>query len=394
MATSYTRTQRLEMDACTGCRLCADVCPAVRATGNGRLSGIHRLRRLAGDLKSREGFLKFLHRRERLADADWSPFSDTVYQCTLCGNCQEVCPAGIGLKDLWLDLRGDLTERGTYPARMDKLRENLAESRNVFGEDQDERCEWVEDLDDPPDNAFCKERAEVVYFTGCVAAYYPLAQQIPKALAETLVAAEVDFTLLGGEEWCCGFPLLGAGLRSEAAEVIEHNVAAVEAVGAREIVFACPSCYMMWKEHYPKKFRLTHATQYLDRLLATNRLPLKKLDLTVTYHDPCDLGRGARVFEEPRRVIRALPGVRLVEMAESRESCQCCGGGGNLEMIDAELNGGIAKRKLDQVTATGAKAVVTACQQCVRTMTTSARRRQVPIQVLDISQLVRRALDV
>ena len=94
---------------------------------------------------------------------------------------------------------------------MDLIRDNLTESHNVFGEEQDERAEWVEDMDEPPEDLYLKDEAEVVYFTGCVASFFPLAQQIPVALAEVLEAAQVDFTLLGEEEWCCGFPPAGRG---------------------------------------------------------------------------------------------------------------------------------------------------------------------------------------
>ena len=121
-------------------------------------------------------------------------------------------------------------------------------------------------------------------------------------------------------------------------------------------------------------------------------LNLNALDLTVTYHDPCDLARGCREYEAPRRVISAIPGVELVEMSHIRENCLCCGGGGNLEMIDSKLSGAIAKAKIDEVTATGAQAVITACQQCVRTMNTYVRRNKLGIEVLDIVQLVQKAL--
>jgi len=127
-------------------------------------------------------------------------------------------------------------------------------------------------------------------------------------------------------------------------------------------------------------------------LISENRVPLKELPLTVTYHDPCDLGRGARVFDEPREVIRSIPGVKLTELPRNREDCQCCGGGGNLEMIDADLSGEIARQKIDEVLGTGAQAVITSCQQCVRTMTANVRRNKVPIEVMDIAQLIQRAL--
>jgi heterodisulfide reductase subunit D len=114
--------------------------------------------------------------------------------------------------------------------------------------------------------------------------------------------------------------------------------------------------------------------------------------MKVTYHDPCDLGRGAREFEAPRQVLNSLPGVELVEMADNRENCLCCGGGGNLEMIDKDLSAGIAKRKIDQALATGAEAVVTGCQQCVRSMATFVRRNKVDLKVMDLTQLVEMAM--
>jgi heterodisulfide reductase subunit D len=391
----YSKGQLLSMEACTGCAACVRACPAVSASGDGRLSGFYRLdwRRRAG--KAGAGPLRRLFGGRPPDEQAWQDFSDTVFRCTLCGNCAEVCPSGIGLKDLWLNLRQELVEHQAYPAKVDLIREHLAENRNVFGEDQEERAEWVEDMDNPPEDLHVKPRAEVVYFTGCVASFFPLAQQIPMALAEVLETAGVDFTLLGEDEWCCGFPLLGAGDLPGAREMIEHNLAVVRAKGAGEVVFACPSCYMMWREHYPDAgLRLSHATQFLDQLLTQGRLPLRDQDLTVTYHDPCDLGRAARIFEEPRRVIQALPGVRLKELADNRGSCLCCGGGGNLEMIDQELNSAIARRKVEQVLATGAQAVVSGCQQCLRTMATHTRRNKLPVKVMDVAQLVRASLDI
>jgi heterodisulfide reductase subunit D len=148
----------------------------------------------------------------------------------------------------------------------------------------------------------------------------------------------------------------------------------------------------MWQEHYPHEFEIFHATELFNRLIAENRIPLKELPLTVTYHDPCDLGRGARMFDIPREVIRAIPGVELVELSRNRKNCRCCGGGGNLEMIDPGLCAEIAKQKIDDVMQTGADAVVTACQQCVRTLNTYVRRNKIPLEVMDITELIQRAL--
>ncbi|MCF8145271.1 MAG: (Fe-S)-binding protein [Deltaproteobacteria bacterium] len=388
----YSVKQLLETGACTNCQACADVCPAVSASNDGKLSAISRMKGLREVLKDRGGVFRRLFSRKRLSEEALHHFSDTVFRCTLCGNCQEVCPVGIHLKDLWLSLRQDMVNSDHYPKKIDMIRENLGQEHNVFGEDNEERADWVEDMDAPPDDGYIREKADIVYFTGCTAAYFPLAQKIPMALAEILDRSGVDFTLLGEAEWCCGFPMLGAGLKDMFQEFMAHNLSVIREKGATEILFACPSCYATWREHYPDEFKTTHASQFLIELIKNNRVPLKELDLTVTYHDPCDLGRGTRVFEEPREVIRAIPGVRFVELPHNRESCVCCGGGGNLEMVDAKLSARIAEQKIKEVLSTGADAVVTSCQQCVRTMMTYVRRNKLPLDVLDITQLIHRAL--
>ena len=388
----YSVRQLLEMEACTNCQICADVCPAVTATDDGELSAVFRMKGLKQILKSRTGLLRKWFGNKAPTEEEWKHLSETVFRCTLCGNCQEICPVGINLKDLWVSLRQDLVHSKAYPKKIDMIRANLKESHNVFNEDNEERAIWVEDMDDPPDHGHVRDAAEVVYFTGCVASYFPLAQRIPMALAEILEAASVDFTLLGEDEWCCGFPLLGAGLKEMYQEFTEHNLQAVRDKKATQVIFACPSCYQMWREYYPREFKINHATEYFLKLALENRIPLKELSMKVTYHDPCDLGRGARVFEEPREVIRSIPGIDFIELPRNRENCQCCGGGGNLEMIDSQLSADIAKNKIEEVLSTGAETVVTSCQQCVRAMTTYVRRNKIRLRVMDITELIHRAL--
>jgi heterodisulfide reductase subunit D len=388
----YSIRQLIEMDACTHCRLCADVCPAACAAMNGELSAVYRMKGLKRNLKSKAGVLSKLLGRRPPSPEEMKHYAETVFRCTLCSNCEEVCPLGIRLKELWLSLREDLVQEKAYPSKIDMIRTNLAKSHNVFGEDNAERAEWVEDMRKPPADRYMRARAEVVYVTGCVSAYFPLAQKIPIALAEIMNVSGVDFTLLGEEEWCCGFPLLSAGLMELFADFRVQNLAAVKAKGAGTVVFACPSCYQMWREHYRTDIELLSAPELLLQLVRAGKLPLTELPLTVTFHDPCDLGRGARVFEEPREVIRSIPGVKLVELPHSRENCMCCGGGGNLEMVDPDLAAKIAQSKIDEILATGAQAVVTSCQQCVRTMTGYVKRNKIQLEVLDIVQLVRRTL--
>lgn len=389
---NYSIRQLLQIHACTNCQACANTCPAVAGSLDGKLSALYRLKAFGRMVKARSVFWRKLGFIKAPTAKELRAFSDTVFRCTLCGNCRQVCPVGLDLTELWHSIRRDLVDSDAYPGKIDMIRENLDESHNVFGEDNDERAEWVENMPDTPDHGYVKDRAEIVYFTGCVSSFFPLAQQIPMALVKIFDAARVDFTLLGEDEWCCGFPLLGAGLVGQLDDLIASNVDAIKAKGAKQVVFSCPSCYRMWQEYYPGEFEIAHVTEFLSELLKEKRLLLKALDLTVTYHDPCDLGRGSGAYDAPRDIIQSIPGIRFVELSNNRENCSCCGGGGNLEMIDANLSAGIAGNKIREITATGAQAVVTACQQCLRTMTTYAKRNKIPIEVMDISQLVYRAI--
>ena len=388
----YSIKELMQTGACTYCNMCAEICPAASAVKDGQLSGVYRLDELKKINRSRSGIFRRLFGKKNPDYEQLNRFSETVFKCTLCGRCQEICPVGIILKDIWISLRQDLVHSGSYPEKIEMIRDNLEESHNVFAEDNEERADWVEDMRNAPDHGHIRDSAEIVFFTGCVSSYFPMAQQIPMALADILAVSEVDFTLLGEDEWCCGFPLLGAGLKEKANEFIQHNMEAVRGKKAKKIIFSCPSCYEMWRKFYPDEFETLHASEYLSELLKTKEIPLKEVAKKVTYHDPCDLGRGARVFEAPRDIIRSIPGIELVELSQNREHCPCCGGGGNLEMIDSTLSSQIAGEKINEIQKTGASTVVTSCQQCVRTMKTYARRNKIPLEVMDIVQLVKKAL--
>ena len=394
---AFSIRQRMALDACTECGQCLTVCPAVAASGDADLSAQVRMHNLKKLLREGNFFWKALNEmlgREPLATPQvLKDYGLSVFRCSLCGDCEEVCPAGLPLKDMWLSLREELSRTGDAPDKIRMIRANLDGSHNVFDEDNDERGDWVDDMRKPPRGGCVKDSAEVVYFTGCVGAYFPLAQKIPMAFVEILDAGGVDFTIMAGDEWCCGFPLQGSGQSEGLPAIIAHNVAAAKARGARKVVFTCPSCYQIWREAYPPEFELVHASEMVAQLVLENRLPLGELPMTVTYHDPCDLGRGGRVFDEPRAIMARIPGLTLVEMEHNREHCLCCGGGGNLEMIDPDLSAAMAKRKVEEAVATGAEAIITNCQQCVRTMMTYAKRNKVNIDVMDMSQLVAKSLE-
>jgi heterodisulfide reductase subunit D len=131
-----------------------------------------------------------------------------------------------------------------------------------------------------------------------------------------------------------------------------------------------------------------HSTQFIKKLIDEGKISFKEKKTKVTYHDPCDLGRASGVYEAPREILRAIPGVELVEMKGNREECICCGGGGNLEMVNPDLSAKLAEAKIEEIRATGAEVVITACQQCIRTILTTARRKKISIAAMDITEFV------
>jgi len=368
-----------EVAKCTRCGFCLPNCPtyAVQRTEASTPRGRNALTRavIEGQLEPS------------------AEIAASIFSCFGCGACTQACFPAVKTRDLVTADRELLVKAEFHPKIMARLAESLNEYNNISGEDNEERGDWRELIKGLPEGAFEKDRAEAVYFVGCVASFFPLAQRIPAHAAQVMDRAGLDFAILGGREWCCGFPLLGAGQPEKMGRLIEHNLDKVAELKARRAVFSCPSCLHTWKNLYRTDLELLHWSQVVAELIDSGRLKLKRLEMKVTYHDPCDLGRNSGIYEAPRQVIRAIPGLEFVEMTPNRALSLCCGGGGNVEMVDPELSAAVARLKIDQIQATGAEAVVSACQQCLRTIATQVRRQGLDLQVLDLADLVALALD-
>jgi len=325
--------------------------------------------------------------------------SQTFWLCTVCTACQVRCRRGIDIKDAMVALKEWAVREGVHiPERLGMLRDTLMKHHNISGDDNADRLVWSDNLLDPPLGVNPpREVAETVYFVGCVSSFYPRAYSIPRALVQVMDRAGTEFTTLGGDEWCCGYPLYVAGMRDRMAELAQHNLARVRAVGAERVVFTCPSCHYAWSHLYPEfsdtsGLRLLHATELTADLVRDDQLPLGPVEEVVTYHDPCDLGRKGGVYDAPREVLTAIPGLELREMAMNRQDALCCGGGGDVETVDPDVPVGVAMKRLAQVEATGAKYVASACQQCERTLQEGARKNRIRVRAVDVVELLWRSV--
>ena len=307
------------------------------------------------------------------------------WNCTNCALCEERCPRGIPLSSIIMDLR----EKEGTPDNMSAVTEILAKTRNINGDPAENRLLWTENMSDGKEeilSAIKKERAEVLYFTGCVSSLFPQAYKIPQGLSRLLIKGGVDLGFFGTVEWCCGYPLYGAGLGEEALkEYAEHTYEILRQKGANTIVFSCPTCLYVFAHLYPNNedVRLVHYTEYLQEL----DLKFSDNDEIVTYHDPCDLGRKNGITEPPRELIK-LTGASIAEMRFNRKEGKCCGGGGNLEMMNADLTSDIAAARVEEAMQTGASCLVTTCQQCKRTLQGGVRKLRSRIKVYDLVEFL------
>jgi len=324
----------------------------------------------------------------------------TFWLCTACNSCTTRCPRGIQVSESmrqvreWM-LRDNLQET---PEALTRLKDMIIKTHNMMGDQNDTRLIWSSNLQGGIGEV--KKKAEVVWFVGCVASFFPMAYKIPQSMVQILGRSGIDFTVMGGQEWCCGFPLYTGGMSDSIHEMAVHNLNSVLFTGAKTLVTTCASCYHTWKHIYPemlsnfpKDLEVLHAAEYLSRLVEQGRVKLGPVERVITYHDPCDLGKRNAIIDEPRFILESIPGIELREMVNHRQNSLCCGGGGNVEAFSPDAVTQASKNRLEQAVNTGAEYLVSACQQCMRTFFNGAKKNQIRIRAIDLTQLVLESIE-
>ena len=365
--------------ACYQCGTCSGSCPTAPAMDYNPRRMLHMLRLGLG---------------ERVLS------SQAIWLCTACYSCTSRCPREIQISDAVLSLRSLAVSQGLeLPPNLETLRDTVTTHYNISGDDNTTRLIWSDNMEEDTLTFRHRRQAEVAFYVGCVASFYPMVYGIPQAMVQVLNRASVDFATLGGEEWCCGYPLYTAGMENLVPALMAHNVQRVQEMGTKTLVTTCPSCYYTWSHLYPvldpapHGFEVLHASQYLARLVEEGRLKLGSLEQVVTYHDPCDLGRKSGIFDAPRQIIAGVPGIEFQEMDASRENALCCGGGGDVQIVDEGVTATVADRRLGQAQRTGARLILSACQQCKRTLMAAARRNRARVRVMDLAELVSQVME-
>ncbi|MHA1265333.1 MAG: (Fe-S)-binding protein [Candidatus Helarchaeota archaeon] len=326
--------------------------------------------------------------------------ANIIFQCMICGSCYTTCnnsyhPAlnhpthqVIDHPKIWEAFRADLTEAGYSLPRHKEIRDWCASNYNPYFEAHQKRTEWI-----PPETKFAED-AEYVLFVGCTESYR--LPSISKNILKILDACDLKYTLLGSEEWCCGSVALRTGDIALAKKLAQHNLEALKKTKASKIITHCAGCYRTLKIDYPTllpefQYEVLHITELIHNLLTNEQLQFsQEIPETVTYHDPCHLGRHSQIYDAPRTILKRIPGLTFVEMQRTRENSWCCGAGGGVKSGFPELALEIAKSRITEALNINVDAIVTACPFCLRNLENAIQNMDntPSIKVYDLLDLI------
>ena len=341
---------------------------------------------------------------------------DVLWSCTTCGACVEQCPVDIEHVDHIVDMRRyqNLIE-SAFPSELGGLFKKLESKGNPWGMGAKARMDWAKDLPFAVkvlgEDVESADDVDYLFWVGCAGAYEDRAKKTTRAIAELLDHAGVDFAVLGNGETCTGDSARRAGNEVLFQMLAEQNVETLNEVGATKIVVTCAHCFNTIKNEYPQlggHYEVLHHTQLLNRLVREKKIvPVNRPDGprkstlkdvastsgTVTYHDPCYLGRHNNVYTPPRELIGALPGVELREMERTKEKSFCCGAGGARMWMEEQLGSRINLNRTDEAIATGADRIAVGCPFCRVMLTDGLTAKQSEgasedIEVVDVAQML------
>jgi Fe-S oxidoreductase len=329
-------------------------------------------------------------RQLSLENGNQQSVDQAVWSCVTCNACGLNCPRGIGIIDVMQAVRRLNITGERIPESFEAPLNSLKDNGNPWGGDRRKRLAWAADLDLP---AFAPEH-EYCLFTCCTTAYDPGNRQAGRALHQLIEKAGVSFGTLGSKENCCGDPAHKLGANELFSELALQNSELFLDAGVQKILTTSPHCLNAFKNNYAElkgSVGSEHYTELVDRLIAQGRLkPVLEVARTVTYHDPCYLGRHNGIYEAPRRILQSIPGLTLIEMASSRENSLCCGGGGGGAWSDVLPQQRLGVLRVEEALSTGAEVIATACPYCIRMLSEAVRELGVEdqISVRDLTELL------
>jgi len=409
----------IELDACTRCGECLTWCPVYDQDSKESIIPRAKVTDFLNIIRAQQGLIGRMVRSEKgpgalkkligavfgykeVTDAQVREFVRNLYECSTCGQCHIVCPAKIDTVNLWEDIRRLIVQAGYGPLETQKaLVKSVKSYDNPWQQPRAGRAKWArrakkEGLIADLPREMKKTNGKVLLFLGCTAAYDINVKQVAVSTINILETLSIDYGIFGKDEKCCGSVMLRMG-DPEFERIAGDNIRMFNDAGFQTLISSCSGCFKTIKEDYPKvgnlNFEVLHTVEFLRRLYEEGKLKFKTpVNKKVTYHDPCHLGRASGVYDDPRFIMEAIPGLELIEMPRNREYSRCCGAGGGLKSGYPDIQNKMAQRRIREAEETGAEELVSACPFCYQGLQVGITATQSPLVMRDISFLVEASL--
>jgi Fe-S oxidoreductase len=408
LVSHLTWKQRLDLISCTECGRCQDQCPAW-ATDKPLSPKLvimdlreHLFASASELLGNGEAHDDGVAAKPLVPDVIES---DVLWSCTTCGACVDQCPVDIEHVDTIVDMRRyEVLMEARFPTEGGLMLRNVENQGDPWGLGSSQRLLWTQGLEFevPVVTGTIPDDAEYLFWVGCAGALDERARKTTQTIARLLHRAGVKFAVLGPKESCTGDPARRLGNEYLFQEQAQKNIETLNSAGVKKVVASCPHCFNSISREYPAlggNFEVFHHTQLLERLLSDGALkPESRVDSTVTYHDPCYLGRHNAVYDEPRGVLSHVPGVQLTEMHRCKNKGFCCGAGGARMWLEEKIGTRINVNRTDEALGTGADMISTACPYCLIMLDDATKARQAEgrasesVKVVDVAQVLEQSL--
>ncbi|MFX1346528.1 MAG: (Fe-S)-binding protein, partial [Promethearchaeota archaeon] len=321
--------------------------------------------------------------------------AEVIYQCPTCNTCAEACAYDMDNVALYEALRAELVDAGCGLEAHVPMNKAMVELLNPYERDNKLKSSWLEKLDFKVKDA-SKEQAEILYYVGCTAALTPDIENVAVNTAQIFKKLNLDFSVFGEHEVCCGSVAMRTGDRKAFNTVATKNYELFKKSGVKTIVTSCAGCYRTLKRDYADYMEelgiiVYHTIEFLNKYFNDNNVQLKNLGLNTTYHDPCHTGRHMGLYEEPREILKKI--ANLTEMKTIKQSAKCCGAGGGVKKGFPELALEIAKSRVKEAEETGADLLVSICPFCYRNLADAIKASNSNLKMVDLTDLINQALD-
>jgi Fe-S oxidoreductase len=324
---------------------------------------------------------------------------EEIWSCTTCRNCEDQCPVGNEHVDKIIDLRRHLVlTQGSMPHDGQRALQNIERQSNPWGISRNDRAKWVQEVDPNGELSVptVKENPgfEILFFVGSMGSYDNRSRKITRALVRLMNEAQVNFAILGNEEKNSGDTPRRMGNEFLFQQLCMENIETFQKYGVKKIVTACPHTFNTLKNEYPEfglEAEILHHTELLDSLIREGRLqPQHEVHERITYHDSCYLGRYNNVYDQPRNVLRAIPGVELVEQERSRENGMCCGAGGGMMWMEETAGKRVNLARTEQLLTVSPTMISSACPFCLTMLEDGTKLKEVEdsVKARDIAEIL------